>query len=342
MPCIVEVDDYPSRGAHVIRVLEDLRRDHPGLIATLYAVPARMTSHDWAMVMDRPWLRCGIHGIQHIKGECTRQRPLARLPARLGSVLGSGPWAPVFKPPHHGAGLGLAHILASLGLALAARNGRDLLGPRCSSLDLPPGLRLLRRDEPGPGNATCCGHPNGAGNVFLARTQAQWARQFAACPGFAWSHEAAAPLLNAYLCAGSHALPGFLGFDKHASGNTPWEWGLPVPLPDASCGMVLVQHGLMYAAPAMHLDAFRDMARLLCRGGTLLLKEDWSGRYQWRPVGHRGVACATDPRVAAGLALQAGLMPVLRPDGPEHWAGLLNRVHRLRTGRAYLFEAIKP
>ena len=86
----------------------------------------------------------------------------------------------------------------------------------------------------------------------------------------------------------SNLLEHFKNLDNRPfPGVKVWSWNTPLPYSDNSAELVLIQHSFMYVAPKDYDWNLQEIYRVLCPGGTLLIKEEENKKYQWRKLGTR-------------------------------------------------------
>ena len=119
--------------------------------------------------------------------------------------------------------------------------------------------------------------------------------------------------------------------------------GQRLPFEDGGCNFVLIQHSLMYAPVEMYGEIFTEIKRVLCRGGTILIKEDNAENYVWRRVGRCGVKSNNTPRSVSHFIHESGLevKALGSIELMQKYGWLINRWNMVKNGKAYLIEAVK-
>ena len=127
VPTVFEVDDYPRDGARCIDALDRFRAINPRFVGTVFAIPAAMRPEHWGpLVARREWLRVGMHGFEHIKGECCLQSSVI-LSARL-AYHDDPRFSRVFRAPHFGMSPHMVCVLWEAGWVVSIRELADITG----------------------------------------------------------------------------------------------------------------------------------------------------------------------------------------------------------------------
>ena len=124
-PAIFDLDDYPRGAENAIAALDMFKAANPAFLATVFAIPAEMNKTHWRLLDERrEWIRVGMHGFTHEKGECreisttTYRRELARhYDPRFGTY---------FKAPQYGYSTELIQTLRVKGWTVALRHVLDV------------------------------------------------------------------------------------------------------------------------------------------------------------------------------------------------------------------------
>jgi len=186
------------------------------------------------------------------------------------------------------------------------------------------------------------GHPDTQPYMFTSTAPRINTKVCKRSTSFMFSEDVAEYKSRIYLASGDHNV-GFENFDKNAVGAGKWEWGQRLPYADNSVDFVLIQHGLIYAPLEMYEDIFKEIRRVLCTGGRVLIKEDNSDNYIWRPIGRVGVMSHTNVPMVKGRLERAGL--AVTSDNSiqlvDKYDKLVNRLNKVNKGYMYLIEAEK-
>lgn len=145
-------------------------------------------------------------------------------------------------------------------------------------------------------------------------------------------------------------IDGWVNLDprwEQFSGSSYWEWNKPIPFPDESADLILVQHVLMYCAQENYEWNLREIYRVLRKGGKFLLKEDDNRKHTWRKIGTKHkTGCIL------GSTNNTEILPFLEKVGfknfitdpavlVEKYGGIINRQKRLLRGTLFIFESEK-
>jgi predicted SAM-dependent methyltransferase len=138
-----------------------------------------------------------------------------------------------------------------------------------------------------------------------------------------------------------------LDWKKHNDGVVVWEWNKPLPYPDGSAEIVLVQHVMMYCDLNKYVANLKEIARVLADGGVLLLKEDDNRNWQWRKIGTKHktgkIRSSVNPDQMRVILAEAGLEAVCDDIDSilSRHGSVINRQRKLRKGFCFLFECRK-
>lgn len=127
--CICEVDDYPGGSEYVFDCLDELKGLNDTFKVTLFAVPSQMMDNTgaWGEVEKRSeWVRVGIHGFNHEKGECYKWE--RGYTDKLADIMANGAWCSAYKAPQYGYGADFINGLREWGLTVCVREYADLVG----------------------------------------------------------------------------------------------------------------------------------------------------------------------------------------------------------------------
>jgi len=167
-----EIDDYPKDYVYTIQFLDFLKTKNDGFKATVFAVPDWMKEEHYDPLIERKeWLKIGMHGFNHVLGECRlnledyksykeAERNLAKLTRHYKQMFEKyydGRMHKYFKAPCYGYNPFMINVLKDLNFIVFVRDVIDLTGIRVferimkiRKVDFSIGIQyvaLLRKDN---------------------------------------------------------------------------------------------------------------------------------------------------------------------------------------------------
>lgn len=152
------------------------------------------------------------------------------------------------------------------------------------------------------------------------------------------------------LGCGDHILTEWDNFDTASRARSPvrvWEWNQPLPYPDSSVDVVLVQHSLQHCRPEDYKKNISEIFRVLKYGGKFLLKEADNRYYVW----HRPGVTDRDGYIASSISKPEAISLVVdvgmtvcedKEDIIKRWGDVINRQRRTLKGKnLFVIECTK-
>lgn len=157
--------------------------------------------------------------------------------------------------------------------------------------------------------------------------------------------------MKIYLGCGQHVLEGWENLDPR-TGLDPqiklWRWNEPLPYPDGSAELVLVQHSLQHCRPEDYDSNFREAKRVLIPGGRIVVKEA-DNRYRvWHHPGYED----RDGMIKSSIS-EPEAMAILVRNGFEEvtndkdlllgrYASVVTRLRKAGSRNYFIVEGTKP
>lgn len=146
----------------------------------------------------------------------------------------------------------------------------------------------------------------------------------------------------------SNILAGWENMDNRPFlGVKYWAWNEPIPYPDNSAEIVLIQHVLMYLSPKDYAWNLKEIYRVLSPGAKFILKEEDDRKYQWRKLGTKHktghIIGSTNPIDIIPHLENAGFKNfVTNPNLLiEKYGDIINRQRKLLKGMLFIVESEK-
>ena len=287
-----EYDDYPLDRDNLLSILDRGKKKYPNFKATIFAIPSMMTEENWQPLLDRAeWIQVGIHGFDHIKGECRRAKFVRRNRGRLDALVEDERYAAIFKAPWYGYSEWMLEELAKRDLTISVETLHRWPRP------IPEGYKIWcrgdrRRIEP---YASTLAHPstNARGpakkqaiSSFRVR---KWQRTFSPDDQWAYCLDMARPaLLKLNLGCEKDVWDGWVCMDNRQTKPEVviWDFNDMLPYADCTADIILTSHTLQHLSVEDYPQFFLECWRVLRPQGVLRLhQDDADSGYTWRKVG---------------------------------------------------------
>lgn len=353
---IVELDDYPLRAKEAIEYLDALKSAYPDFKVTIFAIPNLMTPDLWKPLIERKdWIRVCPHGFTHDKGECRRKRiGVKEYCHRLENVLKTSTmWSKMVKPPWYGYCHDFALAAFQLGLTLNART-RDQLYGKLSKNDpiyeLSEAMCFFKNEEES-NKVIIFGHSDTKQSIERKSVRRYWKNEMKQGGTFVFTEDVTEPLFyKVNLGCGEQVIDGWENLDPRVQLNPKirqWEWGQPLPFPDNSCSIILIQHVLMYCDKEQYVPNLMEIKRVLSPLGKLIIKEDNNEKWIWRKEGTRHrtgtIRSNTNKAEMEHILNQCGFTVREKNHGDiiRRYGDIINRQRKLDRDICFVFECEK-
>ncbi len=364
-----EFDDFPKDADRLMEFLDLLRIVCPDFKATLFGIPAHMRRKHHKMIADRSeWVRLGVHGFDHTRGEC-RDPELWKHRLRFLDRITKDPrWSLVFKAPWYGYSDDFIRELRDRGYVVCCKRMVAFPMPVVKDLATVPIWNISDAVVDGNNYDHFAFHPvyrrsGRATRRKAKRTEINDHRQLCYLTrvvtypsGWGFVEDMPRPaLLKLNLGCGPQAetMPGWTGLDHRASnwpGAVQWTFDDMIPFCDLTADAVLISHALEYLPADRYEELFLDVWRVLRPGGVLRIADADTSRRVWKNIGTKHITGKVVSHPTPGVvktALDAvGFLVVDSEPGVTvcpHKDILLgdNRDRRWKLGHKFIVEAVK-
>jgi hypothetical protein len=275
----LEFDDYPQGAEQLIAAADRWKKKWPDFKMTVFCVPLWMQEADYKPLLDRSeWVQVGIHGFNHIKGECRMKRHVeANLPL-LDALTADTRYSSIFKAPWYGYGERIIRELADRRMVIAADNLAFFPEPTPKDWKIWSRTERTIRGEP-----HLLVHPDFDEEKVTVRMES---------PGSSWEFvmsQARPALLKINLACGRDVWDGWASLDPRSvhPDIINWSFDEQIPFGENMADVILTSHSLQHIPTNEYAEAFLECWRVLRPGGVLRLhQDDAEGGHVWRGIGH--------------------------------------------------------
>lgn len=364
MKFVLDIDDYPNNAEVSISILDSLHNEFSNFKCTMFCIPDLMTEKHWDMLVARKdWLKAGIHGFHHQKGEWRKlDKNTETYKKELFEVINNPlhRWnTPLIKAPWFGYCvdfLRAAHELERYPVL----GQRDNIFPVIENNKIVSGTPddfwnftvVAKQDFSEKISWYLCAHTCGKCSIERGRIQNALKYRLS-------SPEYEMDLTENYLHpifyklnlgSSTHILDKWENLDPRDSLDPrikKWEWNQRLPYADNSCFFILVQHSLMYCDKDKYQWNLKEMHRVLAPYGTLLIKEDNDLHGLWKPIGtvHATgtIRSSTNMNEFTNILNEAGFIVSEADKGTliNRYPDIINRQRKLWHDRVFAVECKK-
>ena len=124
---VFEIDDYPIDYKNTINYLDILKEINKDLKITLFAIPTMLNEKSIELVEKREWIRMGVHGYNHDRGESACFKKESQAIKVLHKTLAVYPnFRKIYKARSYSYCPAMVKALKNMGFIISLQDVRDI------------------------------------------------------------------------------------------------------------------------------------------------------------------------------------------------------------------------